>query len=281
MAGFSPVWSVIVENFVPFSGIDFIEVPLNPNFSVNFGLLEKILGSANKVSAFYLNNPQNPTGKVFKEEELTRIAEICKKNEVFIISDEAYEDIVFEGSFTSVAALPVVRDYNNIITAFTFSKTFSMTGLRLGYAVTRNKIAADLIRKGDYTETAGVVTSIQQAANIAFWLDEDIKDRVETFKSRRDKLYESLKGIEGIEVVKPEGAFYFYPNFSKFIPKDLKQEEKNWYIYKLFLENGIATVPGCCFTKAGHFTDNVRFSISATSHEDITEGTERMKTLLK
>jgi aspartate aminotransferase len=156
-----------------------------------------------------------------------------------------------------------------------------MTGLRLGYAVTRNKIAADLIRKGDYTETAGVVTSIQQAANIAFWLEKDIKDRVETFKSRRDKLYESLKGIEGIEVVKPEGAFYFYPNFAKFIPKDLKQEEKDWYIYRLFLENGIATVPGCCFTKASHFTDNIRFSISATSHEDITEGTERMRNLLK
>lgn len=281
VAGFSPVWSVILENFVPFSGINFLEIPFNSDFSVNFELLEKTLSkSLNKVSAFYLNNPHNPTGKVFCEEELTRIAELCKKNDIFIISDEAYEDIVFDGKHTSMASLPVLKNYNNLITAFTFSKTFSMTGLRLGYAVTKNRIVAELIKKGDYTETAGVVTAIQQAANVAFSLDEEIKNRVEIFKKRRNKLYDGLKEIEGIEVVKPQGAFYFYPNFSNFIPKSLKQGERDWYIYRLFLENGIATVPGCCFSKEGHFLENLRLSISATSVEEIDEGKDRMKFLL-
>ena len=93
-AGFSPTWSCALENFVPFAQLDFVEVPLNRDFSVDFDRVESAVRGR---EFFYLNNPQNPTGKVFTESELGRIVDICTRHGVFIIADEAYEKIVYEG----------------------------------------------------------------------------------------------------------------------------------------------------------------------------------------
>ncbi len=279
--GFSPIWSVLLENFIPYSGISFSEVPLNEDFSIEYAKLENTIEQSD---VFYINNPHNPTGKIFSEEELSQIGEICKKYGVFIISDEAYEHIVFDNkNHVSIASLSELYDYQDIITAFTFSKTFSMTGLRLGYAVSRNKIAVDLIRKADYTQTAGVVTPIQESALVGFsgLVMDEVEERVGELQKRRDVLYEGLQEIKGLEVVKPEGAFYFFPDFSKFVPRDLKGKERDWYIYNLCLENGVAIVPGCCFSKEGYFPDNARLSFSATPPEKIIEGVARIRAFLE
>ena len=200
-AGFAPTWSVILENFIPFSNINFTEIPLRNDFSVDFDAIEKV---AKNISFFYLNTPQNPTGKLFTEEEVTKIVEICFKNNVFVISDEAYEKITFEGKkhFS-----PTSLEYDNIISTFTFSKSYSMTGWRLGYLVTRNKRIPKLLTMGNYTQTAGVTTFIQYAGKEAF---DNVKAEeiavtkmVNEFENRRNLLYEGFKSIDGIYVTKP------------------------------------------------------------------------------
>jgi aspartate aminotransferase len=275
-AGFSPTWSCALENFVPFAQLDFVEVPLNRDFSVDFDRVESAVRGR---EFFYLNNPQNPTGKVFTESELTRIVDICTRHGVFIIADEAYEKIVYEGRHHSLVRVP----QENIITVFTLSKTFAMTGWRSGYVVTRNAKVAKLLRLGNYTQTAGVTTFLQYAAAEAMNnVDESrraIAAMVAEFQRRRDALHEGLKDLRGVIVDKPAGAFYVFPDFSEFIPRELSGPERNHYVYELLMENGIASVYGSCFGK--HFGDNVRLSFSATPVPVIHEAVERFRRVFR
>lgn len=277
-AGFSPIWSVLVENFIPYSGIDFTEIPFNEDFSIDFRNLEKTLSSG--LDFFYLNNPHNPTGKVFTEEELTIVGRLCEKNNVCIISDEAYDYIIFDGKkHISIASLPEMKNYEDIFTAYTFSKTFSMTGFRLGYLVTKNKIASNLIKNMQYTHTAGVPTMIQEAAVNAFSLKDQIENMVHVFEERRNKLYDSLTKINGLKVSKPEGAFYMFPDFSKLISGCDNQDGK--YIYRKLLENGICVIPGKDFTKTPYFNNFTRISFSMASLPMIEEGVRRMQEIFQ
>lgn len=274
-AGFSPCWSPIFENFAPYSNIKFAEVPLSESFEINYNLLEKTL---KKVEFFYLNTPHNPTGKVFSEEEVTNISEMCKKNNVYLISDEAYEKIIYDDKkhFS-----PTSLNLEKIISCFTFSKTFSMTGFRLGYVAVRNKRVAEFLKLGNYTQTAGVVTFLQYAGAEALRNKEksgiEVKKMVEEYKKRRNALYEGLREIDGIKVGKPEGAFYMFPNFSEFIPKKMSKEKRSRYIYNTLMNNGVGVVYGSCFGRG--FEDNIRLSFSATSVLEIQEAIKRFKNL--
>ncbi|MCH7548319.1 MAG: aminotransferase class I/II-fold pyridoxal phosphate-dependent enzyme [Candidatus Krumholzibacteriota bacterium] len=274
-AGFSPTWSCALENFVPYAQIDFEEVPLNSDFSVDFDRLEDAVRGR---EFFYLNNPQNPTGKVFSEEELTRIVEICTRHGLFVIADEAYEKIVY-GDSRHWSLVRVPQD--NIITIFTFSKTYSMTGWRLGYAVTRNEKVAKLLRLGNYTQTAGVTTFLQyagaQALNNTEQSESSISTMLAEFTLRRDALYEALKDLPGVRLSRPEGAFYMFPDFSERIPADLTGTDRDRYIYNKLAEQGVACVYGSCFGK--HFGDNVRLSFSATPVAAIDEAAGRLRSI--
>jgi aspartate aminotransferase len=276
-AGFSPTWSCALENFVPFAQLDFVEVPLNRDFSVDFDRVESAVRGR---EFFYLNNPQNPTGKVFSEEELTRIVDICTRHGVFVISDEAYEKIVYDGrEHFSLVRIP----QENVISVFTMSKTYAMTGWRLGYAVTRNAKVAKLLRLGNYTQTAGVTTFLQYAGAEAMNnVDESrraVAAMVAEFQRRRDALYEGLRDLPRVTMDRPAGAFYMFPDFSEFIPRELKGAERNHYVYELLMEHGIATVYGSCFGK--HFGDNVRLSFSATPLPVIHDAVERFRRVFR
>jgi aspartate/methionine/tyrosine aminotransferase len=276
-AGFSPTWSCALENFVPFAQLDFIEVPLNRDFSVDFDRVESAVRGR---EFFYLNNPQNPTGKVFTEDELARIVDICTRHGVFVIADEAYEKIIYDGGrHHSLVRVP----QDNVITVFTLSKTFAMTGWRLGYTVTRNAKVAKLLRLGNYTQTAGVTTFLQYAAAEAMNnVDESrraIATMVAEFQRRRDALYEGLKDLRGVAIDRPAGAFYMFPDFSEFIPRELTGPERNHYVYELLMEHGIASVYGSCFGR--HFGDNVRLSFSATPVPVIHDAVERFRRVFR
>lgn len=271
--GFAPCWSCVLENFVPYCGTDFHQVPLGEDFSIDFDLLDRALEGA---SFFYLNTPQNPTGKLFTKEEVSAIVDLCAKHGAFLISDEAYEAVVFDGEkhFS-----PTSLEYENIISTFTLSKTFSMTGWRLGYLVTRNKQIPKLLKLGNYTQTAGVTTFLQYAAAEALNNKDESKKAlnamVTEYEKRRDLFYEGLSSIDGLGVTKPKGGFYFFPDFSNFIPKNISGEERKLYIYKLLLNEGVASVYGSCF--GNYFDDFIRFSFSTTPVENIKEGLERIK----
>lgn len=270
-AGFSPAWSCALENFVPYAQIDFEQVPLERDFSVDY---ERVEAAVQGRDFFYLNNPHNPTGKVFTAEELDRIVEICTRAGAFVIADESYERIVYDGR-RHVSLVSVPQD--NVITVFTFSKTFAMTGWRLGYTVTRHEKVARLLRLGNYTQTAGVTTFLQfagaEALNDVEQGDRAVAAMVAEFQKRRDVLYEGLRSIPGIGFTKPHGAFYMFPDFGALIPAEVRGPERRRYIYEKLMEHGMATVYGSCFGR--HFDDNVRLSFSATPVPVIQEGMER------
>lgn len=278
VVAFAPVWSCVLENFVPYASTDLKQIPLSEDFNIDYNLLESEIKDA---AFLYLNTPHNPTGKIFSEEEIKKVVEICRKHNTYILSDEAYERITFEGKkhFS-----PMQLDYENIISVYTFSKTYAMTGWRLGYLVSRNKHLTNIIKLGDYTQTAGVPTYTQFAGAEALLNAEKEKESVESFMQefslRRSALYEGLKSLDGVKLPgKPDGAFYIFPDFSEFVPKNLKKEESNLYVFTKLMDEGVATVYGSCFGK--YFKNNLRFSYSTTNVKQIEEGINRIKSALK
>ena len=278
VVAFAPVWSCVLENFVPYASTDLKQIPLSEDFNIDYNILESEIKDA---AFLYLNTPHNPTGKIFSEEEIKKVVEICRKHNTYILSDEAYERITFEGKkhFS-----PMQLDYENIISVYTFSKTYAMTGWRLGYLVSRNKHLTNIIKLGDYTQTAGVPTYTQFAGAEALLNAEKEKESVESFMQefslRRSALYEGLKSIDGVKLPgKPDGAFYIFPDFSEFVPKNLIKEESNLYVFNKLMDEGVATVYGSCFGK--YFKNNLRFSYSTTNVKQIEEGINRIKSALK
>jgi aspartate aminotransferase len=275
--GFAPIWSCILENFIPYARTDFRQIPLSEDFSIDFSRLEDEIKDA---AFLYLNTPHNPTGKIFSREEIENVVGICRKYGTYIVSDEAYERITFDGKSHFS---PMQLDYENIIAVYTFSKTYAMTGWRLGYLVSRDKKLANLIKLGDYTQTAGVPTYTQFAGAEAMLNTEKEKESVDSFMKefsiRRNALYEGLKSIDGIRLpAKPDGAFYVFPDFSEFVPKNVKGEESKHYVFNKLMDAGVATVYGSCFGK--YFRNNLRFSYSTTNVKQIETGVERIKEAL-
>jgi len=273
----APVWSCVLENFVPYAQTNLKQIPLSDDFSIDYDLLEREIKDA---SFLYLNTPHNPTGKIFSEEEIKKVVEICRKYNTYILSDEAYERITFEGKkhFS-----PMQLDYKNIIAVYTFSKTYAMTGMRLGYLVCRDKKITNMIKLGDYTQTAGIPTYTQLAGAEALTHTEketeSVKNFLDEFAKRRNAMYNGLNAIEGIRLpLKPDGAFYIFPDFSEFVPNNLKPEESKLYVFNKLIDSGVATVYGSCFGQ--YFQNNLRFSYSTTDIGQIEKGLDRIKKAL-
>jgi len=175
-------------------------------------------------------------------------------------------------------------DYENVISVYTFSKTYAMTGWRLGYAVSRNAKLINLLKLGDYTQTAGIPTYTQFAGAEALTNSEKENEAIENFMKeyivRRDTLYEGLKNIPDIKLPsKPEGAFYIFPDFSEFVPNNINNEDRKTFIFNKLIDAGVATVYGSCFGK--FFENNLRFSYSTTSVAQIEDGLNKIESALK
>lgn len=278
VASFFPIWSCMLENILPYSkNSKLISIPFKEEggkFKIDFRGLDEILENCD---ILYLNNPNNPTGKVFNLYELKTINDLCLKHNVKIVSDEAYKDIVFDGE-NLISSLSLYGDH--IISVFTFSKTFAATGFRIGYVVSRDKNLIEKLIRGDYTQTAGVPSFIQYAFSEGI---KDINKRTSWIKNmssvlqeRRDIIFKELHPIFKDDLIKPEGGFCFFLNLNKFSDKVGDTEEK---IMNTFMKNGIAVVPGSSFgnPKSDKY---IRVSYSALNTELVTEGVKRIKEIL-
>jgi aspartate aminotransferase len=226
-----------------------------------------------KTKAVVINTPSNPTGAVIPKEELEKIAELCVENKIFIISDECYEEFLYEGQHTSIASLSKeVRELTFTVSAF--SKSYSMTGWRLGWVAAPEKYIKPIINI--QSQTVSNPTSFAQYGGIAALEDKGKFPAMmkEEFKKRRDYIVEYLNSIQGIHCVKPKGAFYVFPNISEFINNEIK-DDLDFTAY-LLEEAKVAVVPGSAFGKGGY----IRMSY-ATSMENIKEGLERIKNALE
>ena len=215
--------------------------------------------------AIYYNTPQNPTGIVFTREEAEQVAKFAQERDLVVIADEAYEDLVYDGEHISIASLDGMLE--RTITSFTFSKSYAMTGWRLGYAVATEPWMTGL-RKTTLYSTNGVSTPTQWAGLAAFTTSSDFleKNRV-AYLERRDLLLAGLNEL-GLICEKPAGAFYAFPDVSH-IHTDSRQAAD------ILLERAqVATVPGIVFGEHGE--GHLRFSFS-TSLETIEAGLESLR----
>jgi aspartate/methionine/tyrosine aminotransferase len=198
----------------------------------------------------YYNTPQNPSGTVFTRAEAEEVAAFAKKRNLIVIADEAYEDLVYEGEHVSIASLPGMSE--RTISTFTFSKSYAMTGWRIGYAV-----ACEPFMTGLRKLVNGVSTPTQWAALEALATPQSAIDaRRAEYRTRRDLLIAGLREC-GLECDIPAGAFYAFPGVSK-ISNDSRK------VSALLLEKAhVATVPGVVFGAQGE--GHVRFSYSMST----------------
>ena len=216
-----------------------------------------------------INTPCNPTGAVYPRKVLEEIADLAVEYNLIIISDEAYEKIVFEGEHVSMASLNGMKD--RVISVFSFSKTYAMTGWRLGYVVARKDLINKMVKLNMYLVTCPV-TFVQRAGIAALKGPQDcVKRMVNEYRKRIETVYKRLKEIPGVSVVKPKGTFYIFPNISSYG----KSSEISEY---LLYEAKVAVIPGNAFGKYGE--GYVRISC-ATSYEKLIEAMDRIERGLK
>jgi len=227
-----------------------------------------------KTRMMIFSSPCNPTGSVYSYDELKAMAQFFQHYpDIFIISDEIYEHIRFKGKHTSIASFPEI--YDRTITVNGLSKSFAMTGWRLGY-IGAPKWIADACDKFQGQITSGTCSISQRAAIAALEADpEVIASMVQGFHQRRDLMYNLLKEIKDLQVNLPEGAFYFFPNVSTFLGKmgagQLIQTPQELTMY-LLNEFQLATVGGEAFG----CNNSIRLSY-AVSEEQIIESVKRLK----
>ncbi|MDR1251023.1 MAG: pyridoxal phosphate-dependent aminotransferase [Treponema sp.] len=233
----------IYESVIKFSGAKPVPMPLlqKNNFSVDKEQLRRDINSRTKL--IILNNPSNPTGGMIRREDIIAIADMVRDKGIYILADEIYDRIIFEEQPLSIATLPGMKDWTIILDGF--SKTYSMTGWRLGYGVMNKELAEHM--------TMLMVNSASCAASMTQWAaiealtgpQDAVTEMVNAFRERRDYLIDALNRIDGIKCVKPSGAFYAFPDISSF---GISSSE---FAGRLLEEAGVAAAAGTAFGDFG------------------------------
>ncbi|UCG04035.1 MAG: pyridoxal phosphate-dependent aminotransferase [Candidatus Heimdallarchaeota archaeon] len=245
-----------------------ISLPLKEEneFRLNPADVEEKISPKTKV--IVLNSPQNPTGSVMKKEEIIRIAELAEENNVYLLSDEIYSKMTYDETFYSCSEHDECKERTVILDGF--SKAYSMTGWRLGYVIGPERIIDRMGLLISMTVSC-VNAFIQKAGAAALTMkepQEELKRNMKAFRKRRDAIVDGLNSISGFSCLRPQGAFYVFPNI-----KDTGKTSKE-LADKLLEENGVACLPGTVFGDVGE--GYLRFSY-ATSVDNINEAIESIK----
>ena len=270
----APFWVSYPEMVKLADGVPvFVETTEAKGFKFDIADLKKAL--TDKTKALVLNNPSNPTGMLYTKEELKEIASFAVENNIYVISDEIYEALVYDGkeSFVSIAAFgDEIKDLTIIVNGV--SKTYAMTGWRIGYTASNSKIAKAM--SNIQSHATSNPNSIAQAAAVAALTGpkDEIYKMKDAFFERRNHLVDLINKVDGVSCIKPDGAFYVMMNISSLLGK--KFEDKvidtvDTLCDLLLSEVKLALVPGTGFGAP----DFVRWSY-ATSMENINEGIRRL-----
>lgn len=259
---------------------DGVPVFVNTNEKDNYKYTIESLNSAltSKTKAILLNSPNNPTGTIYTKEELVKIAEFARENDLIIVSDEIYEKLIYDGNeHVSIASLSQDA-YERTIVINGVSKTYAMTGWRLGYAAASEQIVKRMTSIQSHM-TSNVNTIAQYAAIEALnGPVEELNNMVKEFESRRNFMVERLNNLDGISIIKPNGAFYIMVNISEYLNTSLNGTNiiNSLDFAKVLLEEEkVAVIPG-----SGFGLDNyIRLSY-ATSKEIIGKGIDRISDFL-
>ena len=250
----------------------FVESDETSSYKFTKENLEKAV--TEKTKAIILNTPNNPTGTIYNKEELIEIAEFAKKHDLIIVSDEMYEKLIYDGE-KHVSIASVSDDaYERTIVINGLSKSYAMTGWRLGYCGASEKIAK-LMTNIQSHMTSNVCSITQYAAVEALNGPQDkVKEMIFEFERRRNYMAKTLEEMNNLSIIKPQGAFYIMINIDKCLGKEINGEKINDsmdFSAKLLENEKVAVIPG----KAFGLDNYVRVSY-ATSMELIEKGLERI-----
>ena len=240
----------------------------------NFKLTPKKLKKAisKKTKWIILNSPSNPTGSAYTKDEIISLSKILLKyKKTYILSDDIYEHITYDNfKFFTIAQIDKLK--KRTLTMNGVSKSYSMTGWRIGYAAGPKEIIKAMAKI--QSQSTSNPTSISQAAAVEALngTQEFIKERSDSFKERRDFVVDSLNNIKGINCLKPEGAFYVFPSCKKLLGKKTKLKTDKDFVEKLLEKSEVAVVQGSAFGLDGYF----RISY-ATSMENLKKAMGRIK----
>ncbi len=255
----------IYESVIEFSGAKAVALPLKEEKGFRFDIADLEALITDRTRLLVLNSPANPTGGVMTHDDIKAVAEIARKRNLLILSDEIYKDILYDGKHASILSEPGMLERTILLDGF--SKTYAMTGWRLGYGVMPEPLAQHVARlminsnscTSTFTQDAGIA-ALQGSRT-------EVKGFIAEFRKRRDLMVAGLNKINGVSCITPHGAFYCFPNVKK-VPMPGKQLAE-----RLLNEAGVAVLSGTAFGKYGD--GYLRLSY-ANSVENIQTGLERI-----
>ena len=254
-----------------------VPVEVRAQASANFKITAEQLEAAitDKTKMFMLNSPSNPTGMVYTREELEALAAVCEKHGIYVLADDIYCNLVYDGiEYTSIASVsPAMKEQCIVVNGV--SKSYAMTGWRVGYTLSNTTVAKAMASYASHS-TGAPATMAQWAAIEALEGDQSSVEAMrQQFEERRNHLVERMNQIEGVSCIKPQGAFYVMMDMSGFVGKTMYghviQDDADFAA--LFLEKAlVATVPCAAFAAPNY----LRWSY-ATSMENIDKGLDRLE----
>jgi aspartate aminotransferase len=261
-----PVYESVI-NFVNAKGVP---LPLREDIEFRFQIDDLVNAISERTKLLILNSPQNPTGSLLTLDDLAEIARLAHQHDFYVLSDEIYSRMIYDGEHHSIIEFPGMKERTILLDGH--SKTYSMTGWRLGYGIVPKSIVDQMVRlmincnscTCSFTQIAGMA-ALQGSQDF-------VTAMVAEFKTRRDTIVDGLNTIAGIHCLKPAGAFYVFPNVKQ-IP--LSSEALADYLMK---EAGVSLLPGTAFGKQGE--GYLRLSY-ANSLDNISEALERIRSTIK
>ncbi|MDY0195436.1 MAG: pyridoxal phosphate-dependent aminotransferase [Sulfurovaceae bacterium] len=266
----APYWVTYPEQVIYSGGVPvIIDTDETSGFKMTADQLKNAITPKTKMVV--LTSPSNPTGSVYSKDELIQIAQVLKGTDILVASDEMYEKLVYGTEF--VAAASISEDmFQRTITINGLSKSVAMTGWRFGYLASPNKELITAMDNLQSQSTSNINSITQKAAIVALSgeVDEEIEHMRQAFESRANEAVELLNEIDGISVLKPQGAFYLFVNIQEISNDSIE------FCKELLQEAGVAVVPGIGFGSEGYF----RFSF-ATDITTIRDGIRRIKKFIE
>jgi aspartate aminotransferase len=267
----APYWVSYPEMVRMVGGIPVIVTPEDGSFVPSFEEIERVVGQYTK--AIIVNSPNNPSGMIYPEELISKIVDLCENKGIYMICDDIYHKLVFDGKVASPAYKFTTKDVESskVITVNGVAKLYGMTGFRIGWVVTNRKLVE--VMTNIQSQTTTCVSPVMQAA--AEGALTGVQSNVEALRlmiqNHRDVLMQELRTFTDVRCVKPEGTFYAMPDFRAYCGSGVVKNSVE--LAKFLLKKAlVVTVPGKEFGMEGH----LRLSYAGTIKE-VTEGIERMK----
>jgi aspartate aminotransferase len=266
----TPYW-VTYKDVVNYAGGKCIFVPTDEgtNFAVSAAAIEK--HCTHRTKMMFVNSPSNPSGAVMPQSEFEAILRLCVERSILLLTDECYSHFLYDGSPFSIASMPDVK--NTVLVAGTVSKTYSMTGWRIGYGLVPEPVAQAVLKLQSHS-TSNPTSIAQKAAVEALRGPQDsVALMLAEYRKRRDFVIPRLNAIAGVTCTTPAGAFYAYPNIGAHLKKMSSSLE---FAERLLAEAHVAVVPGEAFGT----TEHIRISY-ATSMQELERGLDRIESFIR